>query len=204
MKSLLKFSWIGPLFFTIAIILFGSLNTEYSHISQFISELGADGAPNNTLMNFLGIIPFGLSILLFAIGSFLSLKNDLLGQISFSFLGITGILFVMAGLYSCNVGCDFDNMTQEAIVHNMSAFSAFILFLISAIVLGLNYFSKRKNKMHLFSLTGAIVGMLLFYIISTTGIYSDFRGLYQRLFIVNFFIWLIGIGYYMSKLSTNN
>ena len=164
-KQLIRFSWIGPLIFVSAIILFGSLNSGYSHVSQFISELGAKGADYNQLMNYLGIIPFGLSILLFSIGSLTALKNNIMDKVAFVVLAVTGILFVLAGLYSCDIGCNFENMSQEAIIHNISAFTAFVLFLVSAIVLGTNSFTKKKNKYYLFSLVCGLVGIFLFYLI---------------------------------------
>ncbi len=203
-NHLLKFSWIGPLLFVTAILLFGSLNPGYSHISQFISELGAKGASHGELMNYLGIIPFGLSILLFSIGSIIALKKNILNKISFIVLSITGILFIMAGIFSCDEGCNFEDMSQEAIVHNLSAFMAFVLFLISAILFGINSFTKKRNKSYLFSLISGLVGIFLFYVISTTGIYSEFRGLYQRLFITNFLIWLIIIGGFVHKTTYNH
>lgn len=202
MKALIKFSWIGPLIFVSSILIFGFLNPGYSHINQFISELGANKAPNNQLMNFLGIIPFGLSIVLFSIGSLLVVKKNVLGKIAFVILTLTGILFVIAGIFICDEGCNFDNMTQESIIHNLSAFSAFILFIISAIILGMNSFTKKRNNYYVYSLIVGILGMFLFYLISEAGIYSEFRGLYQRLFLINFLIWLVVIGVYINKLTT--
>lgn len=203
-KHLIKFSWIGPLLFVTAIILFGFLNSGYSHVSQFISELGAKGANHSQLMNYLGIIPFGLSILLFSIGSLIALKNNMPNKISFTVLSVTGILFITAGIFSCDEGCSFENMSQEAVIHNVSAFAAFVLFLISAILLGINSFTEKRNKTYLFSLISGMVGMFLFYVISKTGIYSEYRGLYQRLFITNFLIWLIIIGGFVHKTTYGN
>lgn len=197
-KNLIKFSWIGPIIFVIAIIVFGLLNSGYSHISQYISELGAKGANYNYLMNYLGIIPFGLSILLFSIGSLITLKKNILSKIAFLILFVTGVLFIMAGVFNCDAGCNFENMSQEAIIHNMSAFTAFVLFLISAILLGKNSFTKKRNKYYLFSLTSGLAGIFLFYLISKAGIYSEYRGLYQRLFIANFLSWLIVIGKFIA------
>ncbi len=203
-KYLIRFSWIGPLIFASAIVVFGFFNAGYSHVSQFISELGAKEAEYNTLMNYLGIVPFGLSVMLFSIGSFTVLKKNTLARIAFLVLVITGILFVMAGVYSCDKGCDFESMTQEAIIHNMSAFSAFVLFLLASLLLGVNAFTKRKNKFYVFSLISGLVGILLFYMISQAGIYSDYRGLYQRFFIANFLIWLVVIGRFISNTACNN
>ncbi len=203
-RYLIKFSWIGPLIFFGAIVIFGFLHSGYSHISQFISELGAKEADYGQLMNYLGIVPFGLSILLFSIAGVAELKGNMLGRIAFLILAITGILFILAGVFSCDAGCDFENMTQEAIIHNMSAFSAFLLFLLAAILLGINTFTKKKNRFYLFSLISGILGMFFFYLISKAGIFSEYRGVYQRLFIANFLIWLITMGYFIHGTAFQN
>jgi hypothetical membrane protein len=201
-KILLRFSWIGPLIFFLAIIIFGFLHPSYSHFSQFISELGADNAPNNLFMNYLGIIPFGISICLYSIaGTFYS--DAKIQKLAFIILLITGLLFVIAGLFNCDEGCAFDNMSQKSIIHNLSAFSAFLLSIIVQLVIGTLVFAKRKTRLITFSLVSGITGIILFYLISNAGIYSDFRGLYQRLFLTNFLIWLIISGNLILK-TTNN
>jgi len=193
-KFLLAFSWIGSLLFFLAAMVFGFLTTNYSHIGQFISELGADNAPYNHLMNYLGIIPFGLSIILFSIGGFKVSIGKRLTKSAFVLLLIVGVLFVIAGFFNCDQGCSFEDMSQKSIIHNMSAFSAFILSVAVQFLVGINSFFKQKNKYYLYSFFAALLGMILFYIIGKAGIYSDYRGLYQRLFLLNFLIWLVVTG----------
>ena len=51
----------------LAIVVAGALHPEYSHLSQFVSELGAAGAPNPGILNFGGLVPAGVLTFLFAI-----------------------------------------------------------------------------------------------------------------------------------------
>ncbi len=46
----------GPILFTLVTIISASLRSDYSHVSQYISELGATGTTNAHLMNFAGFI----------------------------------------------------------------------------------------------------------------------------------------------------
>jgi len=203
MKMLLRFSWIGPIVFFLAIVIFGFLHPNYSHLSQFISELGADNAPNNLFMNYFGIIPFGLSICLFSIaGTFYS--ETKIQKLAFIILLLTGVLFVIAGLFNCDEGCVFENMSQKSIIHNMSAFSAFILSILVQLLIGILVFTKRRTQLTAYSFLAGIIGIILFFLISKAGIYSEFRGLYQRLFLTNFLIWLIISGNLILKTTYNN
>lgn len=190
---LLSFSWIGPLVFVAAIIIFGAMNPGYSHVSQFVSELGANDARVYYLMNWFGIVPFGLSIMLFSVGAYGFMPNWL-GKTAFVVLALTGFLFVTAGIFNCDEGCSFSDMSQSAIIHNLSAFSAFALAIVSQLLLGLLTFSRKPDPAHVYSLTSAVLGIVLFYLIMRAGIYSDFRGLFQRFFLFNFLIWLILTG----------
>jgi hypothetical protein len=52
------------------IVLGGAAFPGYSHTSQFISELGATGAPHEKLVRFAGFLPAGVLLCLFVIGAF--------------------------------------------------------------------------------------------------------------------------------------
>ena len=53
---------MGPILFTITILVSAYLRTDYSHMHNFVSELGATNTPNEQLMNFAGFIISGLLI----------------------------------------------------------------------------------------------------------------------------------------------
>ncbi|WP_430682209.1 DUF998 domain-containing protein [Maribacter halichondriae] len=61
--------------FTIAVIVSASLRTDYDHLHNFISELGATETANESLMNFFGFVPSGLLIDLFGLSLFLLLPK---------------------------------------------------------------------------------------------------------------------------------
>lgn len=168
-SGLLKFSWIGPLIFTLAVILFGTFQQNYSHIGQYISELGADDAPYQFYVNYFGIVPFGISIVLYAMAGINHSRKYFLRKIAYIILLITGLLFVIAGLFNCDEGCSFENMSQESIIHNMSAFSAFVLSLLVQLLSGIISYSKG-NTFTYYSLFAGILGCFLFYLISVSGI----------------------------------
>ena len=71
----IKASWIGFLgvvFFISATILGGLQFSNYSHVSQLISESYAIGTPYGVQLRYLGFIPSGIFITAFA---FLAIKN---------------------------------------------------------------------------------------------------------------------------------
>jgi len=68
--------------------------------------------------------------------------------------------------------------------------------------MGLKAFSAKRNRFVIYSLTAGLLGIFFFYLIGKAGIYSEFRGLYQRLFLTNFFGWLVVTGNFFYSPKT--
>mgnify|MGYP001942353001 CR=1 FL=1 len=71
----------------LSLIVFGSLNTDFSFIDDFISKLGAKGQPNAFLFNLIGFVAVGLLLFIFG-WSYGRLKNDRFLSILLSLFGL--------------------------------------------------------------------------------------------------------------------
>ena len=60
----------SPLILGLAVFVGGWQYPGYSHVSQFISELGATGAPSPSILNFGGLIPAGALTVAFALAMY--------------------------------------------------------------------------------------------------------------------------------------
>lgn len=67
---------LGPLVVVLLTILGGASFPNYSHASQFISELGASAAPNGRIISLAGFLPAGALIIAFAIFACRSLPRS--------------------------------------------------------------------------------------------------------------------------------
>ena len=67
LKNLALGGLFGPLIFVLATLINASLRSDYNHVSQFISELGATNTSYAILMNLSGFLPFGLLMVGFGI-----------------------------------------------------------------------------------------------------------------------------------------
>jgi hypothetical membrane protein len=88
------FGIIGPILITILMIILGFFQQDYNHIQDYISELGAIGAPNAIIMNYFGFTFLGLSIILFALSYYTKLNLEIKHIIPF----IGFILILISGL----------------------------------------------------------------------------------------------------------
>ena len=182
----------GIILFWLMVIINGFIYPGYSHVSQFISELGAMEAPFTFIINYFGILPFGVGI---ALQGFYLFKRGPSNKSRFFtsiFLLLSGFLFVIAGLYNCDVRCSFENISTEGLIHNIAAMFAFLLGVMAMISFGIGILFEKlkltwKTSFNIISL----LAVLLFLVIAFEGIDSPVRGIYQRAFLINFSVWLI-------------
>jgi hypothetical protein len=98
---------------------FGAMDPAYDHTRDFISELGAAGAPNAALVNWYGFLPVGLAMTAFSILAWAVLPRSWAAT-----LGMIGIFFfalgyVGAAFFPCDAGCQPAEPSQSQILHNL-------------------------------------------------------------------------------------
>lgn len=183
---------VGTILFWLMVIVNGLIYPGYSHVNQFISELGAMEAPLAFLINYAGIIPFGIGIFLHSLYTFKYGPSNKSRFTTLIFLAISGLLFVVAGLYNCDVRCSFEDISTEGLIHNIAAMFAFLLAVLAMISFGIGIIFEKlqPNRKILFNIL-SVLAIILFLIIAFEGIDSPVRGIYQRAFLINFSVWLV-------------
>ncbi|MHA2393505.1 MAG: DUF998 domain-containing protein [Promethearchaeota archaeon] len=116
-KTSAIFGIVGPVINTIVFIVLGYVYPGYNPISQFISELATSEAPHNYIMNIFGFNIFGLYLIFFGIGFYLTVKKHLLTTISMSLFVVSGICIFLLSVFPCDVGCQ--SITFTGIGHNL-------------------------------------------------------------------------------------
>lgn len=95
----------APVLFTVAMIAASLQHPAYSHVKNFISELGATGAPAATIMNFAGFLPYGLLMVAFAVAVHRGIRADDGGWLGPSLLALYGLAYVGVAMAPCDPGC---------------------------------------------------------------------------------------------------
>lgn len=98
---------------------------SYSHVSQFISELGASGAANASLVSVAGFAPTGLLVLAFlglTAGLFPSSGRATAGVVCMSTVGIA---YLVSAAFRCDPGCPSAGSTSQS-VHNFFGFLEYL------------------------------------------------------------------------------
>jgi hypothetical protein len=97
----------------------GAINTPgYSHFSQYISELGATGAPQEIPIRFFGFLPAGLALLLFSMVAYFSLPRSRTTTFGLLGLALYALGYVAAAFFPCDPGCRPAVPSMSQVIHN--------------------------------------------------------------------------------------
>ena len=181
-------------------ILGGWSSADYSHTTQFISELGAVGATQQALVNFAGFLPIAILTLGFVVfgRSFIGPSTPA----GFGWWLLTSVVvgYGVAAFYPCDSGCPAVGSGRQAI-HNLAGIVEYF-----GCVLGLMLIGASGGKfpcapgwvkrIGLIAGLGVAVGFVLMAADETS------RGLWQRLAETSIFGWMGICSVYMLKAGT--
>lgn len=110
------------------ITLLGAIATPgYSHLSQFISELGASQSRYEFLVRFVGFLPAGISLLVFSCLAYKSLPKSSLTTASLLALAIYALGYVAAAFFPCDPGCRPELPSVSQNIHNLAGGLGYLL-----------------------------------------------------------------------------
>lgn len=190
------FGFLGVLFFLSSAILGGLQFSEYSHISQLISESYAIGTTYGLQLRYLGFLPSGIFIAAFAFYAASVLPKSTFSKLGFTGLGLFyGIATIMVSLFPCDKGCnkEFIDPSLSQLIHNLTGLFTYIIVPISLLILGIAA-KKWANGKYL-AYTGIVCGLtaILFVGILSSDLHSKVAGLYQRIIEIQYLFGLLPV-----------
>ena len=136
MRALSLGGILGPAIFVGAVVVAAALRPDYSHVHQFVSDLGATGSAHAALMNYGGFVPGGLLLVGFGASLAAALPRSRLVSIGSALTVIFGAGIVLSGLFSCDPGCPQVGGSLENTIHDRMAPVIFLSMIAGAGVLG--------------------------------------------------------------------
>ncbi|TKV69296.1 DUF998 domain-containing protein [Marinobacter panjinensis] len=183
---------LGPVIFSTVMIAAASNRPGYSHIRQFISELGATGSENAALMNYAGFLLGGLLIASFGVALLKALPKKRTTLIASVFVSLFGLGVAASGLISCDIGCPQGSGTTENLLHNAIAPIAFLCLIAATLMLGIYWWQEHKGGvLASYSVGTGIASLLLLALLVSSLEARDMTGLWQRILLGLLFSWCI-------------
>lgn len=191
---------LGPIIYIAAVFLGGALRNDYSPFYNAISELSMAGVPNKILMDVLFGI-YNVFIVIFGIGAYLDSTADKSRKfksaaIMLAVLGILGLLVLVFTQDPRGTPATLGG-TLHIVLSGISS----ALTIIAIVLIGLSLKSyKEFNKFYWYSYASAVL-IFTFGGITASAIASNgaYGGLFERITIFLFMIWLIIFSYILLR-----
>ncbi|MGZ4955907.1 MAG: DUF998 domain-containing protein [Methylobacter sp.] len=183
---------LAPALWASAIVFAGCLRPEYSHFSQYISELGERGGSTEFMMRYGAFVPTGLMHIAFA--AFLSnaFKSSPVTQFAAMLIAINGIARISAGMFPCEPGCALPRILLSQKLHSLSAGVGFFALIGASVLWGVVF--RRYPSLRGLSAYSIVSGCLALIFLALMTWSAELRagtGLYERLSTGLLSLWML-------------
>ncbi len=186
---------VGPIVFAVVVMLGAALRPGYSHVTNFISELGATGTTNAALMNYAGFVPAGLMLAAFGVSLAWALPRHRLTIFAAALVALFGAGVAASGFISCDAGCPQAEGSIENLAHNGIAPISFLCLILGAGILGI-YFRRLSawRACSAYSLLTSALALCFLVALASSLDTRALTGLWQRLLLSVSLLWCAVIG----------
>ncbi len=200
-RSLLLTGVAAPILFGAATVITAALRSEYSHLDQFISELGETGSQFAWLMNYVGFMFSAALILIFVLAFRSYFPRSAMSFVASLLMVIFAIGVFFAGVYSCDAGCPLINRSPEQKLHDVASL-ALPVFTLGVAAWGV-FFCRisQWRRFGFYSLASAFFSVVILVLMIRSESSRDGTGLYQRLFLSVLFVWMIALALRLWKMN---
>ena len=186
---------VGPVLFASVVILCAAFRPEYSHVTQFISELGETGGPHSFLMNVVGFLPKGLLLASFGASLAYLLPRTSLSLTAAVLIVVYGLGIAAAGLYSCDPGCPSQSLSSAATMHRLVSIVSFIAGILGIALWGYCFRSLPAwRSLWLYSAISSGLALVLLLVVDASAESRAFTGVWQRLSVATLDVWCAAVG----------
>jgi len=169
----------------------------YEHASRFISELGASGAPTETLIRFGTFLPAGILLMLFAFATAKVLPKAAVTTLGFGLLAYNAFALAAAAFFPCDLGCRPESPSLSQIIHNLSGLGGYLAAVLGLILLGIQA-RNWQGLSHLFPL-GLSCGILGFLSLLFIDPGFQYAGIAQRILEMCIAVWTLSCAWSIRK-----
>jgi hypothetical membrane protein len=171
----------APVLWASSIALCGSLRPGYSHVTQYISELGERGSSTELLMRYAGFLPTGAMHVLFAGSLYTAFKGSKSATLASLLLALNGLARAAAGVFPCEAGCAGPRVLLSQKLHSLSAGVGFLALIVAAILWGLILWRRGWRKFGAYSVASGLAGLVFLLLMLSSAESRAGTGLYERL-----------------------
>ncbi len=196
-KLVLASACLGALAVVLLTVIGGAAFPNYSHVSQFISELGARGAPHATLVAYAGFLPAGILVCAFAALAWKALPRSTPTTLGMLGIALFGLGYLVAVYFPCDAGCRPAEPSGAQLVHNALGLAGYLAAPPSLALLG--WQARRwpgAKGLSMLGFAGAVLALIALSLLSPEFAYV---GVAQRVLEASVLSWIVACGFYVNR-----
>lgn len=180
----------------VAVVWGGWAYPGYDHLRQFMSELGAAGAPTGPMVNAWGYVPNGVLVTIFCLLAAWILRGSALAVTACLLLALNGVGMTGAGVYPCDFECSRSDPSTSAMLHDQFGLMGYLCAIFGVSLAAL--WARRSQAPWLAPLGLATV------IISLVGVVAivadvEMAGLFQRTMEAALALFMVALGWALMR-----
>ena len=193
---------IGPVSYTIVVVVLGLLWPGYSHVTQAISELGGVGAPSAIIMNTAGFALTGILIIVFAVGLYYGLDKGSGSKVGPALVAVYGLGMFGVAFFPW----DKVNLASfTSTMHSLIGWPQLIGLTLGLLVLAHTFKNDlRWNNYWVYTLSTGLLTAVFIVIYVFIGV-EGYMGVLQRIIIGAQLLWIeiVAIKLFRSPVSSS-
>lgn len=172
---------VAPWWWAAIIVICAALWPAYDHTQQFISELGANGSPTQTLMVWAGFYATGILYLLFGVTLIvMDETKDPYRKVAALLIVLAGIARIGTGLFPCEAGCVAVEGSIDHAWHHIFARIGYGALTFACLVWAAYSWFTNSPRFTAYSLATAIATLFFLNLLQNSIEPRVNTGLYQR------------------------
>ena len=190
-------AFAGYTLFIGMIVWAGSVWPGYDHLRQFISELGATGAPNGGAFSLWGFIIPGALLMVFPVAAFLALPRSATSLIGFCLIVLFASGAFFGGVYPCDFGCVTEGGSESQKMHELLGLGGYLTAPLALALVGLA--SRRwpgASALFPLGMLGAVVAAVSMPLLVMN---IEFDGAAQRALEGAMALWVLTCASYLAR-----
>jgi len=192
----------APLVMVVFIITAALVTPGYSHLSETVSQLGAQGRPHPEVMN-AGFIIYGLLINGFAYSLYRRLERHTGAKTVWLLLGIYGTGVLLSGIFQDDSKALGTVATMQGTMHSVFAMIGFFALVIGMVVFArIVYLNPAWRGFMQFSIAIAVLNLVL-SLMFLIEVFGPVEGLLQRAFYAISLVWVEVVSLRSLRLSSS-
>jgi hypothetical membrane protein len=169
----------------------------YDHLRQYISELGATGAPHGPQVTIWGFLIPGALLIGFSLFAFLALPRSAFSFFGFLLVAAFAAGFFFSGFFPCDFGCVTEGGSRSQMLHELFGLPGYLAAPVTLTLLA--FASKRWEGAGLLfglGIAGAVAAAVSLPLMAPE---FEFHGASQRVMEGAMALWILACAAYLAR-----